>query len=56
MVTKYCRNCKTTRTFKRHFSIGTLILVLLTGFLWVLVMPFYPRRCATCYATEELKP
>ncbi len=43
-----CRNCKKLTGYKRAFGIGTLIAIFLTGGLWLLIIPFYPKRCIVC--------
>jgi hypothetical protein len=44
----YCHWCQRNVGYKRAFGIGTLILVILTGGLWIIAMPFYPKRCIVC--------
>jgi len=48
MKFEYCDNCGRNSGFKRNLGIGTLLMVLLTGGLWLLVIPFYPLRCINC--------
>lgn len=48
MLFTYCPNCKETRGFKRAIGIGTVIAIILTGGLWLLAIPFYPKRCIVC--------
>ncbi len=45
-----CETCKTPRPFKRALGWGTFFAVLLTGGFWLLLVPFYRLRCATCGA------
>jgi len=44
----YCNVCKRETNLKRHFGIGTLIGVFVTLGWWILVMPFYKKRCVFC--------
>ena len=43
-----CSNCNKLTGFKRHLGLGTIIGILLTCGLWVLAIPFYPKRCIVC--------
>lgn len=47
----YCMNCKQTVQVKRKIGFGTVVLVLLTGFFWLLAIPFYRKRCIICGET-----
>lgn len=49
---KYCLNCKQMVEPKRNIGIGTFILVLMTAFFWVLLIPFYSKRCPLCKGTN----
>jgi hypothetical protein len=53
MEFKSCGNCGKDMGFKRNFGIGTLILVLVTGGLWLIAMPFYPKRCIGCGKRDD---
>ena len=44
----YCKHCQRDVQPKRHIGVGTLILVLLTGFIWIIFIPFYQKRCPIC--------
>lgn len=44
----FCPNCGRLTGYKRALGFGTLFAVLLTAGLWLLVIPFYPKRCITC--------
>lgn len=48
MLQMYCANCGRTMGFKRSLGVGTVIAIVLTGGLWLLAIPFYPRRCINC--------
>lgn len=52
MKAKMCPNCEAVLGFKRSIGIGTLILVLITGGLWLIAIPFYPLRCTKCGLSE----
>jgi hypothetical protein len=49
---KYCLNCKQNIEAKRNIGIGTLILVLCTLGWWLLLIPFYTKRCPLCKGTN----
>ena len=34
--------------FARRLGVGTIIGILVTGGLWLLTLPLYPKRCAIC--------
>jgi len=57
MKFKFCPNCGLNAGFKRAFGIGTLIMLVLTGGIWLLALPFYECRCIRCGGTkyEEIK-
>ncbi|MFZ0319644.1 MAG: hypothetical protein WAL56_11005 [Candidatus Sulfotelmatobacter sp.] len=44
----FCPNCGKLTGFKRALGFGTFFAVLITGGLWLLAIPFYPKRCITC--------
>ncbi len=44
----YCSNCQKARGHKRALGWGTFFMVVLTLGLWILVIPFYPKRCMIC--------
>jgi hypothetical protein len=44
----YCHLCNRPVEAKRQIGIGTLILVLITGGLAIIAIPFYPKRCSIC--------
>jgi hypothetical protein len=44
----FCPNCNKLTGYKRSLGFGTLFAVLLTAGLWLLALPFYPKRCITC--------
>jgi len=47
----FCQNCKKI-THKRPLGFGTLIAVLFTSGFWLVVIPFYPKRCVACGLRE----
>jgi len=51
MKMQKCFNCQQIRGFSRKLGVGTIIMVVLTGGLWILLLPFYPKRCMNCGAT-----
>lgn len=50
MTIKYCNLCERAVEAKRVIGVGTLILCVLTGGLWLFTIPFYSKRCAICKA------
>jgi len=48
MSTKYCSNCNQQVTPHRKIGIDTLILCLITSFIWIIFIPFYSKRCPIC--------
>jgi len=48
-----CPNCGKLTGFKRNLGFGTFFMVLITGGLWLLAIPFYPLRCITCGLTSS---
>jgi hypothetical protein len=48
MALRYCPYCQQMVTARRQFGIGTLLLVLVTGGLWLLVLGCYLKRCPIC--------
>ena len=48
MTTKYCMNCRQEVTRKRIIGVGTIFMILITLFLWVLIIPLYQKRCPIC--------
>ena len=48
MATKYCTLCERSVEAKRVIGVGTLILVLITGGLWLPIIFFYGKRCSIC--------
>lgn len=47
-----CATCGQQRPIKRALGFGTLFAVIITGGLWLLAIPFYPLRCASCGGTS----
>ncbi len=48
MPIKYCTICKKEVEEKRHIGIGTILLCLITYGIWLLVIPFYKKKCPIC--------
>lgn len=48
MSTLYCNLCKRPVEAKRNIGIGTLLLCVLTAGFWLIVIPFYSKRCPIC--------
>lgn len=51
MTTKYCNLCERNVNAARKIGVGTLLLCLLTGGVWLLAIPFYSQRCSICHGT-----
>lgn len=52
MATKYCVNCDRIVEAKRQIGVGTFILAILTGGVWLILIPFYSKRCPMCKGTN----
>ena len=48
MSIKYCNLCERKVEAKREIGVGSLLLVLLTGGLWLIALLFYGERCSIC--------
>ena len=48
-----CPNCGKLTGFKRDLGFGTFFMVVITGGLWLLAIPFYPLRCVRCGLTSS---
>jgi len=48
MVTAYCPYCDCKRGFARRLGFGTILAIIATSGLWLLAIPFYPKRCVVC--------
>ena len=55
MKVSYCPNCGQETGFQRKLGFGTFFAVILTGGLWLLALPFYPKRCNIC-GNDTLTP
>lgn len=51
----YCENCKQVVIPKRFIGLGTIIMLLITGFFWLFFIPFYKKRCPICRANNFFK-
>lgn len=52
MAIKYCSNCKQNVDAHRKIGIGTLLLCIFTSFFWILIIPFYSKKCPICHGTD----
>lgn len=52
MRVTHCYVCNRPSGFARRLGWGTFFMVILTAGFWLLVIPFYPKRCTTCGCTE----
>jgi hypothetical protein len=48
MKIQYCKNCKQVTIHKKYIHLGTLILVLITGGLYLPCILCYQCRCWIC--------
>ncbi|MBI2411627.1 MAG: hypothetical protein HYV24_00245 [Deltaproteobacteria bacterium] len=48
MKNAFCSSCNRQTGFKRALGWGTFFACILTGGLWLLTIPFYPKRCVIC--------
>ncbi len=55
MAKKYCGLCKRNVETKRQIGVGTLILAICTAGFWILLIPFYSKRCSLCKSKEIYK-
>lgn len=53
---KWCDLCRRNVEPKRKIGVGTLIAILFTGFIWLLLIPFYKKRCPVCGGTHLSAP
>jgi len=44
----FCPNCNKLNGYKRALGFGTFFAVLLTAGIWLVAVPFYPKRCISC--------
>ena len=47
----YCYTCKQQRVFRRHVGLISLMLMLMTGGLWIFIILFYTKKCSGCGCT-----
>jgi hypothetical protein len=50
MATEYCQLCRGFVNARRKIGVGTFILYLVTFGRWILMIPFYRKRCPICLA------
>ena len=48
MKVAFCSNCGKETGHQRKLGFGTLFTVICTIGWWLLVLPFYPKRCVIC--------
>jgi len=53
MSIQHCALCCRKTEFKRVIGVGTLLLVLLTGGVFLLAIPFFTKCCSICGATNQ---
>ncbi|RLC35975.1 hypothetical protein DRH29_05420 [candidate division Kazan bacterium] len=51
----YCSNCGKKTGHKRFLGFGTFFAVVLTAGVWILAIPFYPKRCIICGQEQEIE-
>ncbi|MEI8663617.1 SHOCT domain-containing protein [Xenorhabdus bovienii] len=52
MTMKYCSVCEKNVDAKRKIGIGSLIAVIFTGFIWLIFLLFYSKRCPICQNSQ----
>lgn len=48
MATMYCALCRRPVEARRVIGVGTVALAVITGGVWLIAIPFYPKRCSIC--------
>ena len=48
MKDRHCHSCARVTGFGRVWGWGTFFGIVLSGGLWLLAVPFYPKRCVVC--------
>ncbi|MCI0587023.1 MAG: hypothetical protein L0323_09310 [Planctomycetes bacterium] len=56
MNARHCPGCNRVTGHKRAIGVGTLLLALLTLGFSLLLVPFYPTRCAVCGLSGKEQP
>lgn len=54
MEISYCPSCEKETGHKRMLGWGTLLGCIFTFGLWILSIPFYPKRCIICGHTSNI--
>src|SRR5271157_5477313 len=52
MATRYCLSCNRVVEAKRVIGAGTIILAICTMGIWLILIPFYSKRCPMCNGTR----
>jgi hypothetical protein len=52
---KYCCMCERVVMPQRHIGTTTFLLMILTCGIWMLVLPFYNKRCPRCLTRKVLR-
>ena len=55
MPTMFCNLCGRPVEARRHIGVGTVCLAVISAGVWLLAVPFYPKRCSIC-RTRALSP
>lgn len=48
MINGFCESCQRVTGHKRALGWGTFFAAVLTGGVWLLAIPVYPKRCIVC--------
>lgn len=51
MSTMYCALCRRPVEAGRQIGVGTVALAVATAGIWLVAIPFYPKRCSICRST-----
>jgi hypothetical protein len=54
MSALYCVLCERLVIAKRKFGLGTIIMLFVTSFFWIVMLPLYAKRCPICNGTTLL--
>ncbi len=56
IVSRFCQSCQRVTGHKRALGWGTFFASVVTLGVWLLAIPFYPKRCVICGALASQQP
>ena len=56
MSIKHCVLCDRSVEPKRQIGVGTFLLAVITGGFWLLLIPFYTKKCPICKSARWGRP